>query len=100
MSNIVAKGNEVQILYVAKLKDGTIFDTTEGRSPFKFIAGSDNILPGISNAVIGMKIGDKKLIEISSENAYGQYNKELVVKVPRTNVPEKTEVGVCPYRFQ
>ena len=91
--NIVSKGNEVQIFYVGKLKDGSVFDSTEGRSPFKFIAGSENVLPGISNGVIGMKVGDKKIIEISSDNAYGQYNKELVVKLPRKNVPEKTQVG-------
>lgn len=93
MNKIVSKGDEVQILYIAKLKDGSTFDTTENKPPFKFIAGTENILPGISNGVIGMQVGDKKHIEISADNAYGQYNKELIAKVPRKNIPETTAVG-------
>lgn len=94
MNKIVAnKGDEVEILYVGKLKDGTIFDTTEGKAPFKFIAGTDKVLEGISNGVINMKVGDKKTIELSPEKAYGQFNNELLVKIPRNKLPEKVEIG-------
>lgn len=93
MSNTVAKGNEVEISYTGRLKDQTIFDSTEGREPFKFVTGSENIIKGMNDAVIGMNVGEKKTIEIAPEDAYGPYRDELVAKVPKANIPEGVNVG-------
>lgn len=93
MDKVVKKGDQVAINYVGKLADGNIFDTTEGRDVFRFEAGSQNIIPGVSNGVIGMKVGEKKLVEIEPKDAYGEYNPELVAKAPRTNIPEEVKVG-------
>jgi FKBP-type peptidyl-prolyl cis-trans isomerase SlpA len=40
-----------------------------------------------------MEVGDKKTIEIESENAYGQIIPELVHEVTKDRVPEGIEVG-------
>lgn len=93
MAEIVEKGKEVEIHYTGKLQDGRVFDSTEERGPFKFVAGSDNIIDGVNDAVLGMEVGQKKTVEVEPTNAYGDYNQELLVRLPREKVPQDAEVG-------
>lgn len=93
MKNIVNVGDEVEILYVGKLKDETVFDSTNDVGPFKFTVGSTDIIKGMSDAVTGLKLKEKKTVNIPSVNAYGDYNEELVIKIPRDRIPENAKVG-------
>lgn len=93
MYKIASIGDEVEILYRGKLKDQTVFDSTDEKGPFKFTIGSDNIIKGINEAVIGMKVGDKKTIELLPEVAYGKYNEKLLAKIPRINIPNNANIG-------
>lgn len=93
MADEVKQGDQVAIEYTGKLQDGTVFDTTEGRDAFTFTAGSDNIIKGVNDAVVGMQVGEQKTVEVPPEEAYGDYNQELVVKVERDRMPENVNVG-------
>lgn len=93
MSIVANQGDKVEILYTGKLKDQTIFDTTADRGPFQFVIGSQGIIKGVSEAVLGMKVGDKKLVELSPQDAYGYYNDQLVSKIPKTNIPANAKIG-------
>ncbi|MDR3647220.1 MAG: FKBP-type peptidyl-prolyl cis-trans isomerase [Candidatus Babeliales bacterium] len=93
MKNIVNIGDEIEILYTGKLKDGTIFDSTKDIGSFKFTVGSPDIIKGMSDAVIGMKLQDKRTVNIPFINAYGDYNPELLIKIPRDKVPQDIKVG-------
>ena len=89
----VKQGDRVEIEYVGRLEDGTVFDSTDGRGAFAFEAGSSNIIPGMSEAVVGMNVGDSKTVEIPPEQAYGDYNDELVLRMPRERIPQDAKVG-------
>lgn len=93
MTEQVKQGDQVEIEYTGKLEDGTVFDSTEGRGPFEFEAGSPNIIRGMSDAVVGMQPGDEKTVEIPADEAYGPYNQELVIRIPRDRIPEDAKVG-------
>ena len=93
MSQLVKQGDQVEIEYVGKLEDGSIFDSTDGRGAFAFEAGSDGIIPGMSAAVMGMQVGDNKTVEIPPEHAYGPYDEELVLRLPRERIPQDANVG-------
>jgi peptidylprolyl isomerase len=87
------KGDTVRVLYVGKLQDQSIFDSSDG-IPMEFTIGEGMVIPGFENAIIGMNIGQHKTIEIPSELAYGPYLDELVATVnrdqfPSTLTPEK-----------
>lgn len=81
------QGDTVQIHYTGKLNDGTVFDTSDGRDPLSFTIGSGQVIPGFEEAVIGMAIEDKKNVSIPPEKAYGNRNEEMVMSVPRDQVP-------------
>jgi peptidylprolyl isomerase len=80
---IVKKGSKVKVHYRGTLEDGTIFDTSEGRLPLEFEAGSGQVIPGFDSAVIDMAIGDEKDVVCKANDAYGEYNEKLIQEVPR-----------------
>ncbi len=88
-------GDSVKIHYKGTLEDGTVFDSSEGRDPLGFTIGSGQVIPGFEEAVMGMSIGDSKSVTIPADKAYGQRKKELVMPIPRNQVPAdiNPEVG-------
>jgi peptidylprolyl isomerase len=90
---LAKQGDHVEIEYVGKLPDGTVFDSTDGRGPFSFEAGSQGIIRGMSEAVVGMQVGEAKTVEIAPPDAYGDRDDALVIRVPRDRIPQDAKVG-------
>jgi FKBP-type peptidyl-prolyl cis-trans isomerase 2 len=84
----VKSGDTVAIHYTGTLKDGTTFDSSEGRDPLEFQVGSGQIIPGLDTALPGMTVGDKKTVEVACDNAYGPMNPEMRQAVPREGIPD------------
>lgn len=83
----VQSGNTVRVHYRGTLENGSEFDSSFGRKPLEFKVGSEQVIPGFDNALIGMSVGDKKKVVIPPEEAYGSVRSELIFKVPVENVP-------------
>jgi len=81
------QGDTVKIHYTGKLHDGTVFDTSDGRDPLSFTIGGGQVIPGFEEAVLGMAKDEKKNVTIPPEKAYGPRNEEMVINVPRDQVP-------------
>ncbi|MBT3394162.1 MAG: peptidylprolyl isomerase [Waddliaceae bacterium] len=84
----VKNGDTVKVHYTGTLEDGTVFDTSRDLDPLEFTIGSDQVILGFNDAVIGKKVGDANIITIPSEEAYGPYRDDMVIEVPKTNFPE------------
>ncbi len=91
----VKKGDKVKVDYTGSFDDGTVFDSslTHGH-PLEFEAGSGQVIPGFDRAVMGMKIGEEKVVMIPPKDAYGDHNPELVKKIPRDKIPAEAKVGM------
>jgi len=87
--------SKVKVHYTGRLEDGTIFDTSiaEGREPLEVELGLGQLIKGFESGLIDMVEGDKKTIELSVEDSYGEPNPEFINEVPRANVPEGIQVG-------
>jgi FKBP-type peptidyl-prolyl cis-trans isomerase len=57
--------------YTGWLRDGTQFDSSVGRAPFKFIQGRRQVIAGFDVGFEGMKVGGKRRIFIPYQLAYG-----------------------------
>ena len=88
-------GDVVQVHYTGKLADGTVFGSSVGREPLEFTLGAGQMIPGFEQAVLGMKVGESKIVTIPANEAYGPRLDDLILEVPRENLPSgKTpEVG-------
>jgi len=91
----VEKGNTVRVHYTGKFENGEIFDTSVNRTPLEFIVGNGQVIKGFDEAVIGMKIGEKKTVNIPFEEAYGPHMDELVFTFEKQSLPENLnpEIG-------
>jgi peptidylprolyl isomerase len=87
-------GDTVRVHYTGKLNDGTVFDSSQDREPLEFQLGSQQVIPGFENAVVGMEAGDEKTVRIPVDEAYGQRREELVLTVGRDQFPEHIEPQV------
>ncbi len=83
----VKAGDTVHLHYTGTLLDGTTIDSSAGREPLQFVVGSGQIIPGLDVAIPGMKVGDKKVVKIGADDAYGQANDEMRQAVPREGIP-------------
>ena len=92
----VRKGDNVKVHYTGRLDDGTVFDSSEGREPLGFAVGSGQVIAGFDEAVMGMTVGESKVVHIPVEKAYGARKEELVMMVPAEQVPPDLdpEVGM------
>ncbi len=88
----VKTGDVVSVHYHGKLTDGTTFDSSEGREPLSFTVGSGQVIPGFDNALIDMEVGDKKTVNIPSDQAYGPANPENVIEFPKANIPPDMQI--------
>jgi FKBP-type peptidyl-prolyl cis-trans isomerase 2 len=89
-------GNKVKVEYEGRLENGEIFDSTKnhGGEALEFVVGAKMLVSGFENAVIGMKEGEEKEVNLKPEEAYGEHNPDYVQKVPKDKFPEEAQVGM------
>ena len=90
----VKPGDVVQVHYTGKLKNGTLFDSSENREPLEFTLGRKMMIPGFEAAVLGMAVGDSKVTTIPVEQAYGPVSEDMLIRVERQEIPADIELQV------
>ena len=96
MKEKIKNEDTIRVHNTGKLETGEIFDTSEGKTPLKFTIGRGQLIKGFDNAVIGMSVGEKKTVIISPADGYGERNEDMIVDMPKANIPSglKVEVGM------
>jgi len=92
--SIAKAGDTVAVHYTGKQTDGSIFDSSEGRTPLEFQIGSGMVIKGFDDGVTGMSIGDKKTIVIPAAEAYGEHSPENTVSMERSQIPAHIELAL------
>jgi peptidylprolyl isomerase len=94
--SIAGKGDAVKVHYTGRLLNGTVFDSSEGRSPLGFTLGDGNMIKGFDAAVYGMSVGDQKSVTIPCVEAYGEKREDMMLDIPMNQVPPsiKPEIGM------
>jgi FKBP-type peptidyl-prolyl cis-trans isomerase 2 len=95
MSQVKEK-DTVRVHYTGKLTSGEVFDSSLEREPLEFTLGKGMLIPGFENAVVDMKVNEKKTVNIPVADAYGEKSDELFQKFEKAQLPEeiKPEVGM------
>ena len=88
----VRNGDVVRIHYTAKTTDGAEFDSS-GQDPLEVQVGAGQVIVGLDRRIDGMTVGEMNTVTVPAEEAYGPRDEAKVRAVPRSAVPDTTEVG-------
>lgn len=87
MADSIQEGDIISVHYTGRLDDGTQFDSTREREPFKFVVGAGQVVKGFDEVVVGRKTGDKVTITVPPEKAYGERLDEYLIELPKACMP-------------
>lgn len=80
-------GDKVIVHYTGSYDDGTVFDSSMELGPLEVTIGTGMVIPGFDRALLDMEPGQKKMVNIPVEEAYGPRIDDLVAVVGRERIP-------------
>ena len=84
-ANEARAGSTLTVHYVGRLTDGRELDSSRKRgTPFVFVLGKGQVIKGWEQGLVGMKVGEKRVLTLPPDLAYGERG------VPPTIPPSST----------
>ena len=77
----------VSMEYTLQVENEEI-DSSKGQDPLQFLVGHGNIISGLEREMMGMKVGESKDVVIQPADAYGEFDDEAYMDVPRGDFPK------------
>ena len=68
--------------------EGAVVDSTAGKSPFHYVQGRRQIIPGLERQLTGLHVGDSKEITVSPDEGYGPVDQSAFLEVPKAQLPK------------
>ena len=89
----IAKNTVVTVHYKLSDAQGNLIE--ESREPMVYLHGGyENTLPKIEEALEGKDVGFETTIQVEPDDAFGEYDANLVKIEPRNRLPTPLEVGM------
>lgn len=93
MQKEIIKNSVVTLNYTVRDTDGTVID--DGEHPLVYLHGGyDGIFPLLEETLHGKKIGDNFQVKLEPEDAFGDYDEELILVEDASLFPDNIEVGM------
>jgi FKBP-type peptidyl-prolyl cis-trans isomerase SlyD len=92
----IAANKAVSIDYTLTNDAGEVLDSSAGGAPLVYLHGAGNVIQGLEQALDGKQVGDELSVSVEPENAYGEFNAELVAVLGRNMFEgvDELEVGM------
>lgn len=89
----IAKNTVVTLNYTVTDPEGNVID--DGQHPLVYLHGGyDGIFSVIEEALHGKKVGEQAKVKLQPEDAFGEYDEELVLVEEASLFPDNIEVGM------
>lgn len=79
----ITKNVVPSIAYQVRTQDGVLVDEAPVEQPLEYLHGHNNLVIGLENALEGKAVGDTFEVRVKPEEAYGEYNENMVQRVPK-----------------
>ena len=79
----ISQDQVVSIHYTLRDDAGEVIDRSADGEPLSYLHGHGNLIPGLERELTGRKSGDRLQVKVAPAEAYGEYDRELVQRVPR-----------------
>ncbi|MCJ2183279.1 peptidylprolyl isomerase [Novosphingobium sp. 1949] len=87
-------GDTVLIDFVVRTSAGQVVGSTEQEGPQSVLIGGAQVFPQVEAALEGMALGAEQSVTVAAADAFGVRREELVVQIPRINLPPQPEPQV------
>ncbi|MEM2123512.1 MAG: peptidylprolyl isomerase [Candidatus Bathyarchaeia archaeon] len=85
----ISVGDEVAVHYIVRLDTGELIETTRDGEPPVFKMGSQELLPSLEEAMMGLEKGDKKEVTVPPSKGFGEWREDLLQEVPESIFEDK-----------
>lgn len=83
---MLSVGQRVRFLYRGSFPDGVVFD--EGMDqPHEIVLGRRQVMKALEDSLLDMELGEERVLKLSPDQAYGQYNQDAIQHVPTYAIP-------------
>lgn len=79
----IAKNVVPSIAYQVRTQDGVLVDEAPVNQPLEYLHGHNNLVEGLEKALEGKAVGDVFEVHVKPEEGYGEYNENMVQRVPK-----------------
>lgn len=90
---VVAPGEQVKFDYTLTVNNEQI-ETSAGKQPLVAVMGGQKIIPGLEKGMIGMRVGEEKIITVDPKDAYGEVDPKALKEFPKSSMPKEQEPKV------
>lgn len=90
---MIQAGDRVTIHFTTRSLEGSVMESTNHREALEFTAGSEEVVRGLSQGVIGLEPGDRTTLSIPPEQGFGNRHQELLQTVPLAALPTELHNG-------
>jgi FKBP-type peptidyl-prolyl cis-trans isomerase SlyD len=88
----IRAGCIVEVEYELRDADGALVEDSQEGGPMIYLHGNEEIPPGLETELEGHEEGDKLNVTLPPGAAYGEYNPDGLVAVPRDQFPPDAEI--------
>ena len=75
-------------------QEAEIFDENKTYKPIPIVVGGNHLLPAIEEEIVGLESGDRKTVEVDSDNGFGPRDPKAIQLIP---MKEFKKQGMTPY---
>ena len=94
LCDTVRAGRQVSFEYTLRLDDQIVLDTNVDGAPLTYIHGLQQLMPGLENGLIGLKVGEVKKIIVQPDDGYGLIDENAYIEADKASIPlEALRVG-------
>ncbi len=83
----VSTGTQVTLEYTLMLDDRSVVETNVGREPLTYTHGTQQLIPGLQQALEGMAVGETKQVTVTPDDGYGAIDPSAFREVDQELVP-------------
>jgi len=90
---VVGPGKKVTLDYTLVV-DNKQVETSVGKTPLSYVAGTHMIIPGLESQLNGLHVNDAKDVTVAAKDAYGEVDPKAFKEFPKTSLPQGMEPKV------
>ncbi len=87
-SGRITKDSTVMLNFALRLQDGSEIDSNLDAAPCRFRYGDGSLLPGFEQSLLGLSAGDRQVIELAADQAFGEWQEDRELRFPRHRFKE------------